>query len=158
LTNPLMTIPTPAFWLGWAGVIPFAGLTALSIVNSGSASTPGSVAILQALVAYGMIILSFMGGVQWGLEMAGSNAQRHGAVGFAASVVPALVAFGVSFVQPLLALVILAFGFVGLLGYDLRRIKAGIGPRWYAGLRLQLTTAVVLCLGAAVAANLSSVA
>jgi FtsH-binding integral membrane protein len=158
LTDPMMTIPAPAFWLGWAGVIPFAGLTGLSLVGFGSATGPSSVVVLQALVTYGMIILSFMGGVQWGLEMTGSDGHHHSALGFAASVVPALVAFGVSFVQPLVALVILALGFIGLLAYDLRRIKAGVGPRWYAGLRLQLSTAVVLCLGVAVAANLSSVA
>ena len=157
MIDPKMTIPAPALWLGWAGVIPFAGLTVLSIVSSGSASGFSTVVVLQALVAYGMVILSFMGGVQWGLEMAGSDGRRHDTLGFAASVVPALVAFGVSFVQPLVALVFLALGFVGLLGYDLRRIKAGVGPGWYAGLRLQLSTAVVLCLGAAVAANLSLV-
>ncbi len=157
MTDPMMTIPAPAFWLGWAGVVPFAGLTALSLGDIGSAEGPSSV-VLQALVTYGMIILSFMGGVQWGLEMTGSDGRGHNALGFAASVVPALVAFAVSFVQPLVALVILALGFVGLLAYDLRRIKAGVGPRWYANLRLQLSSAVVLCLGAAVAANFISVA
>jgi hypothetical protein len=69
-------------------------------------------------------------------------------------VVPALVAFGTSFVNPLAALVILAVGFLLLLTYDLRRIRAGIGPGWYAGLRFQLSTAVVICLGAAMASRL----
>ena len=158
MTDHTVTIPAPAFWLGWAGVIPFAGLTALSFFSTDSALGISSGVVLQALITYGTIILSFMGGVQWGLEMMRSDEDTPNALGFAASVVPALVAFGVSFVQPLVALMILALGFVGLLAYDVRRIKAGVGPRWYVGLRLQLSTAVVLCLGAAAIAGLLSVA
>jgi hypothetical protein len=147
-------IPSPAFWLGWAGVLPFAALSALTFLDTSATTGIEQGDILQALIAYGMIILSFMGGVQWGLEMTRGDGKGSDALGFAASVVPALVAFGTSFVNPLAALVILAVGFVLLLTYDLRRIRAGIGPGWYAGLRFQLSTAVVLCLGAAMAARL----
>lgn len=62
-------IPSPAFWLGWAGVLPFAALSALTLIDSGAATGIGQGAVLQALITYGMIIMSFMGGVQWGLEM-----------------------------------------------------------------------------------------
>ncbi len=150
-------IPSPAFWLGWAGVLPFAALSALTLIESGATTGIGQGAILQALITYGMIILSFMGGVQWGLEMTRGDGKSPDAIGFAASVVPALVAFGASFVNPMAALVILAVGFVLLLAYDLRRIRAGIGPGWYAGLRFQLSTAVVLCLGAAMVARLQPI-
>jgi len=148
-------IPSPAFWLGWAGVIPFAAFAAL-VVAGGSGGIDATTA-LRALISYGTIILSFMGGVQWGLEMTRGDGKSPDAIGFAASVVPALVAFGASFVNPMAALVILAVGFVLLLAYDLRRIRAGIGPGWYAGLRFQLSTAVVLCLGAAMVARLQPI-
>jgi hypothetical protein len=146
-------IPSPAFWLGWAGVLPFAALSALTVIDSGAATGIGQGAVLQALITYGMIILSFMGGVQWGLEM--SRPEGSGAAGFAASVLPALVAFAASFVSPLAALVILAAGFLILLGYDRARIRAGIGPVWYGALRMQLSTAVVISLAVATAANLA---
>lgn len=143
-------IPTAALALGWAGVIPFAGLSLVTIVASGDAADTA----LRALVAYGAIILSFMGGVQWGLEMVRSDASRGPrTTGLAASVLPALAAFGAVLFAPLIALAILAVGFAGLLAYDLKRVREGIAPAWYAPLRWQLTTAVVLSLGAAVAAG-----
>ncbi len=147
-------IPAPAFWLGWAGVLPFAALSALTLVNTEAVAGIGQGAGFAGAHHVRMIILSFMGGVQWGLEMTRGDGRRPDMLGFAASVVPALVAFGASFVNPIAALLILAIGFTLLLAYDLRRIRAGIGPGWYAGLRLQLSTAVVLCLGAAVVARL----
>jgi hypothetical protein len=64
--------------------------------------------------------------------------------------VPALIAFGASFASPAAALLILAVGFALLLAYDLRRVSRGVGPAWYARLRVQLSTAVVTCLAAAV--------
>ncbi|OYW56384.1 MAG: hypothetical protein B7Y80_07035 [Hyphomicrobium sp. 32-62-53] len=149
-------IPRPAFWLGWAGVIPFAALSVSTLTGGDAWSGVDQSRVLQALVTYGMIILSFMGGVQWGLEM--SRPDGNGAAGFAASVVPALIAFAASFVSVFAALIILTAGFLILLAYDRARIRAGIGPIKYGALRVQLSTAVILCLGIASVASLSSVA
>jgi hypothetical protein len=149
-------IPRPAFWLGWAGVIPFAALSVSTLTGGDAWSGVDQSRVLQALVTYGMIILSFMGGVQWGLEM--SRPEGNGATGFAASVIPALIAFGASFVSVFAALIILIAGFLILLAYDRARIRAGIGPIWYGALRLQLSTAVILCLGIASVASLSGTA
>jgi hypothetical protein len=149
-------IPRPAFWLGWAGVIPFAALSVSTLTGGDAWSGVDQSRVLQALVTYGMIILSFMGGVQWGLEM--SRPEGNGATGFAASVIPALIAFGASFVSVFAALIILIAGFLILLAYDRARIRAGIGPIWYGALRLQLSTAVILCLGIASVASLSGMA
>jgi hypothetical protein len=144
----MSTIPTSARWLGWAGVIPFAGLAALLLLDAAPVAGLDQSRALTALLAYGMIILSFMGGVQWGLEM-GRGSEGDG-VGYAMSVIPALIAFGASFASPAAALLILAVGFALLLIYDLRRIRDGIGPAWYARLRVQLSTAVVISLAAAI--------
>ena len=145
-------IPTPAFFLGWAGVIPFAVLTALILTQGHVSWGFNTDAAMQALLAYGMIILSFMGGVQWGLEMTRTNGTA--ATGFAASVLPALAAFAASFASTFAALLILIGGFVALLAYDMSRLRAGIGPAWYGSLRLQLSSAVVLCLTAAALASM----
>jgi hypothetical protein len=149
-------IPPPAFILGWAGVIPFAALTVMTLTPGTSAASLHASAALQALVAYGMIILSFMGGVQWGLEMTRTNGAA--ATGFAASVLPALAAFAASFASTFAALLILIGGFVALLAYDMSRLRAGIGPAWYGTLRLQLSSAVVLCLTAAAVASIGGIA
>jgi hypothetical protein len=140
-------IPSLAFWLGWAGVIPFAALS--SGLWTGGAGDLDETGLLRALISYGAIILSFMGGVQWGLELTRGDGDG---LGFLASVVPALAAFAATFVHPLAALAILAAGFILLLFYDLRRIRAGIGPAWYGRLRIQLSTSVVICLIAAAVA------
>jgi hypothetical protein len=149
-------IPRPAFWLGWAGVIPFAALSVSTLTGGDAWSGVDQSRVLHVLVTYGMIILGFMGGVQWGLEM--SRPEGNSATGFAASVIPALIAFAASFVSVFAALIILIAGFLILLAYARARIRAGIGPIWYGALRLQLSTAVILCLGIASVASLSGMA
>lgn len=147
----MKTIPTPAFLLGWAGVLPFAALSVLTLADGSQWFGFDPLHTLQALIIYGMIILSFMGGVQWGLEM--TRPDGDGALGFTASVIPALIAFAASFVSPTAALLILAAGFLILLGYDMARVRAGIGPVWYGALRMQLSAAVLLSLTAATVAQ-----
>lgn len=112
-------IPRPALVLGWLGVFPFAAFALLAI--SGGLLPRG--ASSSALVLYGVVILSFMGGAQWGLAMAMTRG-GDAALGprLLSSVLPALAAFGVWFAP------------------------TGAAPPWYPALRLQLTSAVVICL------------
>jgi hypothetical protein len=137
----LSRIPAGPFWLGWAGVLPFAAFAAASV-----AAAPLPIDPLPVLVGYGCVILSFMGGAQWGLATRdpGGLVTR-----FAASVVPALVAWPALLLAPRLALAVLIAGFAGLCAYDLWTVRKGGAPRWYGRLRLQLTAAVVLVLLAA---------
>ncbi len=65
---------------------------------------------------------------------------------FAVSVVPALLAGSGLLVAGKAGLALLIAGFAGLLGYDLWTIRRGYAPGWYAALRWQLTTAVVMLL------------
>ena len=64
----------------------------------------------------------------------------------AVSVLPALAAFGLSFLPAQPALLGLAAVFVALLLYDISTAREGGAPAWYPALRVQLTGAVVLCL------------
>eukprot|EP01037_Dinobryon_pediforme_P036570 gene36569-43578_t len=68
--RPSPAIPRSALVLGWLGVIPFAVCAALA--STGGVVPPG--AALHALVLYGVVILSFMGGAHWGLAMAAADA------------------------------------------------------------------------------------
>lgn len=136
-------IPRPALVLGWLGVIPFAALALLELTAHGE---PHGAAI-KAIILYASIILSFMGGAQWGLGMLRSGENTH-ALGsqLAISVLPALAAFGLSFIRPVASLLGLTATFALLLLYDIRSAEGGLAPRWYAALRMQLTGAVALCL------------
>jgi len=138
-----VTIPRPALLLGWLGVLPFAASSLTAVVGSPGMVGPAN----QALVIYAVIILSFMGGAQWGLAIAASgDGQDLLLRRLSYSVVPALVAFPLAALPRRAALVGLAVAFVALLAYDVATARAGVGPKWYPALRIQLTAAVVLCL------------
>ncbi len=140
-------IPRPALLLGWAGVIPFALLTAASVLDIQAWSLDPT----MALQAYGACILSFMGGAQWGvlLPQEGGHAPFFR---YLISVLPALLAFLCLLIPSTPGLIGLIIGFLALLAYDLSTIDQGIAPRWYASLRIQLTLAVVVLLGIALLA------
>jgi hypothetical protein len=143
--------PRPALLLGWAGVLPFAALSAALLAGF----EPAREFAGRALPAYAAVILGFMGGVQWGLEMSraaparpGKDASWRG--GYIVSVLPALLAAGTLLLAPQGALLLLAAGFAALLMYDLMRARAGVGPGWYPRLRIALTCAVLVSLTAAI--------
>lgn len=141
-------IPARALILGWAGVIPFAGLSAVLLLAQDPTIRE---AALRGLPAYAAVILAFMGGVQWGLEMSlVTQSTSSGRTGYAMSVLPALLAAAALLLAPRNALLILAAGFAALLAYDLKRAKDGIGPKWYPRLRIALTGAVLASLTAAI--------
>jgi len=81
-------IPQTAYWLGFAGLIPFLGTTA------GVAMFPSdwSSKSLTLQLTYGSSILGFMGAVHWGLAMAQYKASRN-VLRYTISVVPAVCFF-----------------------------------------------------------------
>ncbi|UCH75142.1 MAG: DUF3429 domain-containing protein [Rhodospirillales bacterium] len=138
-------VPPTAKWLGGLGALPFVGLAA-----AGLAAEPalGEFARL-ALAAYGAVILSFLGGVHWGLAMAGLGPDSgvcRTARRLAYSVIPSLVGWGALFVARPLGLLILAAAFTGMLLFDGRASRIGEAPLWYRRLRLPLTGVVVAAL------------
>jgi hypothetical protein len=152
MTDPSSNIPRAALFLGVAGLIPFFGLSAAIALHL---QTPYGSASLW-LAAYGAIILSFMGGAQWGIAVAwpshGENVRAY-----LVSVIPALVAWPALFLPITWALATLSVTFACLLGYDLWTVRRGEAPEWYGQLRLGLTAAVVLCLTYAILANKSPI-
>ena len=133
--------------LGWLGVIPFAALTLLQVFGPAGLRP----AAATALVDYGAIILSFMGGAQWGLAVGDAgDGDGRAKLRYGVSVVPALVGFASTFAPPAPALVVLAVGFAALLAYDLWTIRQHLAPAWYGALRTRLSAAVLACLSVAV--------
>lgn len=128
-------VPQPAMLLGLTGALPFAGLAILAIFGVGFAGF--------ALQAYGVAILSFMGGIHWGLAMA-QNAPNFQRLGL--SVIPALIGWLAILIGGGLGFIMLAAAFAGLLVFDLRCVERGQAPEWYPVLRKPLTAIVILSL------------
>ncbi len=142
-------IPRSALWLGLAGLIPFlwSAATHLSPGLTVTALTYMSPLYLGGYLGltYGTVILAFMSGVLWGFATRAEGAAAT--QGYALSVLPALwVAFVVNGAAADAAL-LLAAGFVGLLGLDWHFWQSGLAPVWWLRLRLILTVPVVIVLG-----------
>ena len=145
LRSPASRVPTAAAWLGGAGALPFIAGVVLE-----AAGEPALAAwALQALRAYGAVILSFMAGIHWGLAMADSGTGPGQGATWARlglSVTPALVGWLALLVPQAPGLVLLAVSFAALLAIDLVSVRRGMAPAWYPRLRWPLTGIVVICL------------
>ena len=129
--------------------MPFA--LALLAIWLGSDAAAGFAAF--AIVLYGAVILSFLGGLAWGATCAATVDGRWEPVHarlLVASVVPALAGWGAALLPPGFGLVVLALSFVGVLAIDRRLASLGMVPSWWMKLRrrLSLTVAALLLLAA----------
>ena len=140
-------IPRPALALGLLGLIPFVVLpvAALSGVADILPAAIGAHATVPALLLYAAVILSFMGGAQWGLAMTLAPAGERWRA-FGVSVLPALLAWAATLMPIRTGLAMAAAGFVLLLIYDLWTVKQAQAPQWYERLRVMLTSVVVTSL------------
>lgn len=131
-------------WLGYGGLLPFLFLAIATWVDLGRALFWN-----QALVAYGAVILSFVGALHWGFAMSLNDlgATRRQTV-FVWSVMPALLAWLALLLAPLAASCLLVAGFVAHYVQDLRLGRHASLPAWYRPLRLQLTSVAGVCLAA----------
>jgi hypothetical protein len=137
------TLPAGAAALGHAGLLPFvAGVLGIALLDG----EPRALAA-RTLIAYGAVILSFLGAVHWGLVLARptSSAARHLIVG----VLPSLAGWIALLLPPRhgLALLVVAFGALWL--YEHRVLGTRLLPAAYLRLRRSLTLAVcsLLALG-----------
>ena len=143
LDNPKSAVlPVAALFWGRAGVIPFAVLASALLFGTSDVSTFAR----QLIVPYGAIILTFMGGIHWGLAMCRCEI---GTWPFTIGVCPSLVAVLALVLPYQLAVLTLGIGFIALLVVDFLIVARDYLPNWYGRMRLQLTLAVVVCLAAA---------
>ena len=125
--------------LGLGGLIPFVLLTGLSLLGP----APWREFVMTALLAYGAVILSFLGGITWGLAVDEKLTRRPI---YLASMVPFFAAWLALLLQPLAGLILLACAFLAALANDFMLKRAGLSPQWFMTLRLSLTVIVVTCL------------
>ncbi|NBN64212.1 DUF3429 family protein [Microvirga tunisiensis] len=142
-------VPVPAVWLGATGVIPFAAPTLLLLVAPGLVPAPLAPLLPLALAAYGAVILSFLGGVHWGLGLSASMAGRTDpglARRLVISVIPSLVGWVALLLPAATGLLLLALAFPLMLAVDLKAAREGAVPAWYPRLRIPLTACVTALL------------
>jgi hypothetical protein len=138
--------PGVAWAYGLLGLLPFVAGAAGTLVTAG---------VLRALVqlgllVYGGLILSFLGGGRWGLEI-GRGPVRAGVIsGSMAGAAVSTLLVAAAGVAPGWRLAVLALAHVGQWAWDVRSRET---PDWYPNLRHVLTGGAVTCLliGAAAA-------
>lgn len=145
MLKSLNEIPTPARWLGFGGLLPFGAAAVGGLMISDPVLHELS---LRALLAYGAVILSFLGGVRWGLAIV-PTASASLATSLAISVLPPLLGWAALLLPPAGGLFALAIGFAGMLILDTQLPQA---PCWYRRLRMPLSLGALgaLVLGLAV--------
>lgn len=149
-------IPRPALGLGLVGLVPFYALGALSLVPHPTFSRWG----LVGFAVYAAVILSFLGGARWGLELARAP-DRPSPTVLVLSVVPSLVGWALAMAALLGVMQVgIAGGFAAAFAaqfvWDSRSPTEANAPGWYPALRQILTLGVLIsCLlpGVAVALN-----
>jgi hypothetical protein len=106
----------------------------------------------HALLAYGATILSFLGGIHWGLAIstAGGTGTDRLPTRLFLSVMPSLAGWVALLVAGKSGLLLLAIAIAAMLAVDLRATRLGDAPLWYPRLRIPLSGVVVasLLLGA----------
>lgn len=148
-TTPATAPPPPIVWLGYGGLIPFLALAAASLLGGIYAAE-----CRHALVAYGAVILSFVGALHWGFAMtlpALPELRRRWA--WVWSVVPALLAWVALLLEPVAAGLVLVVGFVAQYGQDRHLARSVTLPGWYLPLRLRLTAIACVSLIAGAVAH-----
>ena len=137
------SVPLAARWLGGFGALPFVALLAVTVF--GPAGWTGWAA--QVLALYGAVILSFLGGIQWGLAIArASTSDARLGRRLATSVVPSLIGWAALLLPLQVGLYVLAAAFALVLYLDAQASIKGEAPIWYPKLRLPLTAVVMASL------------
>ncbi len=143
-----------AWLLSLTGLMPFVFATVLVVVD-GPLSLNYELG-LEILTTYGAVILSFLGGIRWGLALAGQG-ERDATWRLALSVLPSLLGWVVLLNVVSHGHVLLFFGFAMQFTWDWASYKRGEISAWFAKLRLLVSVIVLACFSVTLATTLLSV-
>lgn len=134
LSSPTLT----ARAIGYSGLIPFIGLSAMSVLWRDIHHS----AVLFSLLAYGATIISFLGAIHWGLAM---QEEQPDHISIIWGVIPSLVAWCSLIVDTYwgLAIQFITLWICFFIDFKLYP-KFGVG-QWLS-MRLQLTVIAGICL------------
>lgn len=122
-------------WLGYAGLLPFAGFAMGTLLAQGYLQALSQ----QGFVIYSLAILCFLAGTLWGSVASYTNAGAVPRVLVSNGIV-IFAALSVLTAQALLAALLLMLGYLALQWYER---NSSDDPPWYQALRARLTLAVV---------------
>lgn len=144
MSSEALTHPRLAVWLGFAGLIPFLASAGGALFLTGSNDFA-----ITALIGYGAVILSFLGGVRWGISIAPDSRldDESRSRELLVSIIPSVIAWSALLAPAALSILTLGISFAALLWLDRRAGRARVFPRWYTRLRLPLSIAALACLG-----------
>jgi hypothetical protein len=130
-----------ARWLGFCGLLPFIGLTLLVLTDYlGWGPVAG-----DALRVYAALILSFLGGVSWGIALRGQQESLY-----SLSMIPFFGAWAALLAAGVFSYGLLMAAFVAAHVIDHHARARQLLPGWFFTLRRQLTIGVLICLIAVV--------
>lgn len=131
--------------LALAGFLPFLALV-LWLAGSGD-DHPWHDTTITMLKAYGAVILSFLGGIRWGL----ATGRDDGATAriLMLSTVPSLAGWAAMALPDAHAFALLAVAFAAQGAWDQFAVHRGGAPDWFGRLRMRLTLLVVVAMVAA---------
>ncbi|MDJ0831940.1 MAG: DUF3429 domain-containing protein [Gammaproteobacteria bacterium] len=119
-------------WLGYLGVTPLLLASAFVIADN------HKLLAIDFVKAYAAVILTFVGAIHWGRAMHSGDGTL-----LTMSVLPSLFASGCLLLPPLMAIPLLAAGFIVVMIFDYRQYLA---ISWFQKMRIQLTSMVVFLL------------
>lgn len=96
-------------------------------------------------MAYGAIILSFQGGIRWGIAV-GCDAANRPAQDFTLAVLPVLAGWLALVLPPILGQSVLISGFLMQALWDVTGVESGRLSLWFGKLRMMMATAAVVAL------------
>jgi Protein of unknown function (DUF3429) len=140
-------MPVIAVLLGIAGLVPVIGCGLGAMGRSGDSER-----MLSALIAYGAVMLAFLGGMQWGFALPAGAEPRRQRWRLVLGVLPALIgwlALLIALVTPgWIALAVLTAGFIGTALAEQRSAAqdSTMLPSGYHLLRWGLTVVVAAML------------
>jgi hypothetical protein len=132
--------------IGYGALVP---LVAMAMIVTFTYPSPGAAGALAAMIGYGAALLSFIGGIRWGLAVATGGAYLHfRPLGLATLAMP--FAWIVMFMDARVALAALMAGFQLLLLAERVGLPSPM-PAWYRALQLPFTILVEVALGVSLA-------
>ena len=134
----MKSIPKAALFLGLSGLLPFVALGGIAVCQAPAIHR----GVYSALMAYGAIILSFLGGVRWGFAI-NAKSPSNLTLPLMISVTPSLIAWLSLLVRAEYGIVVLTVSFLLMTLLD---FKLQSGPAWYLTLRIPLSLGVLTCL------------
>lgn len=137
-------IPIVPLALGLGGLVPFVALALLAVTGSASRIGIPADAARAALLAYGAVIASFLGGIRWGAALREPDGGLI-ATDYLFGVTPQLFGWGALFLPDPWRFALLGLGLLVLGPIDRNLVARGLAPVWFGRLR------TVLSLGAGAA-------